>query len=148
DRVEIVPMTPMRKRIAENMTASRRTAAHVQSFFEIDMTRIAKLRDAHKDGFVQRHGTKLTFMPFIIKATAEALAAWPVLNSSIDGDNVVYKKDINIGVAVALDWGLIVPVIKNADEKNLLWIARTVNDLANRARNKQLKPEDVQGGTF
>jgi 2-oxoglutarate dehydrogenase E2 component (dihydrolipoamide succinyltransferase) len=138
----------MRKRIAENMTASRRTAAHVQSFFEIDMTQVAKIRDAHKDGFQQRHGVKLTFMPFILKATAEALAAWPALNASLDGDNVVYKKDVNIGVAVALDWGLIVPVIKNADEKNLLGLARALTDLANRARSKQLKPEEVQGGTF
>ncbi|MEW6736653.1 MAG: dihydrolipoamide acetyltransferase family protein, partial [Acidobacteriota bacterium] len=148
ERVEIVPMTPMRRKIAEHMVVSRRTSAHVTSVFEIDMTRVAKLREAHKDRFQERHGVKLTFMPFIIKATVEALQAWPVMNASIDGDNIVYKKDINIGMAVALDWGLIVPVIKNADEKNILGLSRAVNDLANRARNKQLKPDEVQGGTF
>jgi pyruvate dehydrogenase E2 component (dihydrolipoamide acetyltransferase) len=148
DRVEIVPMTPMRKKIAEHMVASKRTSAHVASVFEIDMTRIAKMRDAHKERFFERNGVKLTFTPFIVKATVDALKVWPILNASIEGDNVVYKKDINIGVAVALDWGLIVPVIKNADEKNLLGITRSLTDLANRARNKQLKPEEVQGGTF
>lgn len=148
ENVEIVPMTPMRKKIAEHMIASRRTSAHVGSVFEIDMTNIMKLREAHKDSFFARHGVKLTVTPFLVKATAEALVEWPIINTSIDGDNIVYKKDINIGVAVALDWGLIVPVIKNADEKNLLGLVRSVNDLSNRARSKQLKPEEVQGGTF
>ncbi len=148
DRVEVVPMTPIRRKTAEHMILSRRTSAHVTSVFEVDMTRIAKLRDEYKDRFFQRNGVKLTFTPFIVKATIDALTAWPVMNASIDGDNIVYKKDINIGMAVALDWGLIVPVIKNADEKSLLGLTRAVNDLANRARSKQLKPEEVQGGTF
>lgn len=138
----------MRRKIAERMVASKHTSAHVASVFEIDMTRIMKLRDEHKQSFLQRHGVKLTVTPFLVKAAAEALLSWPVMNASIDGDNIVYKKDINIGIAVALDWGLIVPVIKNADEKNLIGIAKAVNDLGTRARNKQLKPEEVQGGTF
>lgn len=148
DRVEIVPMSPMRKKIAEHMVASRRISAHVGSFFEIDLTRIAKLREQHKDKFLERHGVKLTYTPFIMKAVTEALGAWPVMNASIDGDNIVYKKDINLGIAVALDWGLIVPVVKNAEEKNLIGLTRAMNDLANRARKKQLKPDEVQGGTF
>lgn len=148
ERVQVEPMSVMRKRIAEHMVASKRTSAHVTSVFEIDMTRVAKLREQHKDRFFERHGVKLTFTPFIVKAAVEALQAWPVMNASIDGDNIVYKKDINIGVAVALDWGLIVPVVKHADEKNLLGLTRAITDLANRARNKQLKPEEVQGGTF
>ncbi len=148
DRVEIVPMSPMRKKIAEHMIVSRRTSAHVGSFFEIDLTRIAKLREQHKDKFLERHGVKLTYTPFIMKAVVEALGAWPIMNASIDGDNIVYKKDINLGIAVALDWGLIVPVVKNAEEKNLIGLTRAMNDLANRARKKQLKPDEVQGGTF
>jgi pyruvate dehydrogenase E2 component (dihydrolipoamide acetyltransferase) len=148
DRVEIVPMSPMRKKIAEHMVASRRISAHVQSFFEIDMTRIAQLREKHKEKFFERHGVKLTYTPFIMKAAIDGLMAWPVMNASIDGDNIVYKKDINLGMAVALDWGLIVPVIKNAEEKNLVGLTRSMNDLANRARKKQLKPDEVQGGTF
>lgn len=148
DRVEIVPMSPMRKKIAEHMVASRRISAHVQSFFEIDMTRIAQLREKHKEKFLERHGVKLTYTPFIMKAAIDGLMAWPVMNASIDGDNIVYKKDINLGMAVALDWGLIVPVIKNAEEKNLVGLTRSMNDLANRARKKQLKPDEVQGGTF
>ncbi|MBK7994234.1 MAG: 2-oxo acid dehydrogenase subunit E2 [Blastocatellia bacterium] len=148
DRVEIVPMSPMRKKIAEHMVASRRISAHVQSFFEIDMTRIAQLREKHKEKFFERHGVKLTYTPFIMKAAIDGLMAWPVMNASLDGDNIVYKKDINLGMAVALDWGLIVPVIKNAEEKNLVGLTRSMNDLANRARKKQLKPDEVQGGTF
>ncbi|HNB70487.1 MAG TPA: dihydrolipoamide acetyltransferase family protein [Acidobacteriota bacterium] len=148
DRVEIVPMSPMRKKIAEHMIHSRRTSAHVQSFFEVDMTNVVKLRERNKDKFEQRNGTKLTMTTFIVKAAVEGLKAFPIMNSSVDGDYIIYKKDINIGVAVALDWGLIVPVIKHAEEKNLLGIARTLNDLANRARNKQLKPDEVAGGTF
>lgn len=148
DRVEIVAMSPMRKKISEHMVASRRISAHVQSFFEIDMTKIAKLREQHKDKFLERHGVKLTFTPFIMKAVVDALGAWPILNASVDGDNIVYKKDINLGIAVALDWGLIVPVVKNAEEKNLVGLTRAMNDLATRARKKQLKPDEVQGGTF
>ncbi|MBI4850513.1 MAG: 2-oxo acid dehydrogenase subunit E2 [Acidobacteria bacterium] len=148
DRVEIVPMSPMRKKISEHMVASRRISAHVQSFFEVDMTHIAKLREQYKDKFLERHGVKLTFMPFIMKATVDALGAWPIMNASVDGENIVYKKDINLGIAVALDWGLIVPVVKNAEERNLIGLTRAMNDLATRARKKQLKPDEVQGGTF
>ncbi|MGE5359407.1 MAG: dihydrolipoamide acetyltransferase family protein [Bacteroidales bacterium] len=145
--VEVVPMTVMRRKIAEHMILSKRTSAHVHSVFEIDFTRVAQIRNAKKAEY-ERHGVKLTFMPFIIKAAVDALHAVPVVNASIDGDNIVYKKDINIGVAVALDWGLIVPVIKRADEKNILGLTRALVDLSNRARAKQLKPDEVQGGTF
>jgi pyruvate dehydrogenase E2 component (dihydrolipoamide acetyltransferase) len=137
----------MRRKIAEHMVLSRRTAAHVHSVFEINFQHIAQLRDRHKAEY-ERQGAKLTYLPFILKAVADALRAMPVVNASLDGDNVVYKKDINIGVAVALDWGLIVPVVKNADAMNVFDLTKAVTDLAGRARIKQLKPEDVQGGTF
>jgi 2-oxoglutarate dehydrogenase E2 component (dihydrolipoamide succinyltransferase) len=145
DHVE--KMSVMRKRIAEHMTASRRTSAHVHSVFEVNFSRVAQAREARKAEF-EHAGTKLTYLSFIIKAVVDALRAMPVVNASVDGENVVFHRDINIGIAVALDWGLIVPVIKNADERNLLGLSRAVADLANRARAKQLKPEDVQGGTF
>ena len=148
DRYEIEPMTMMRRRIAERMVESRHTSAHVTSFIEVDFTETAKLRDELKGEYMKRDGVKLTFLPFIIKAVIEGIKKWPIINSSVWGDQIVYKKDINIGIAVALDWGLIVPVIRNADEKSLLGIARAVNDLGERARNKQLKPDEVQGGTF
>jgi pyruvate dehydrogenase E2 component (dihydrolipoamide acetyltransferase) len=148
DRVEIVPMSVMRKKIAEHMIQSRRTSAHVTTFMEVDFTETSKLREKLKAEFLERDGVKLTFLPFIIKAVIEGIRKWPIINSSVWGDHIVYKKDINIGIAVALDWGLIVPVIRNADEKSLLGLARAVNDLAERARNKQLRPEEVQGGTF
>ncbi|HLG17386.1 MAG TPA: dihydrolipoamide acetyltransferase family protein [Blastocatellia bacterium] len=148
DRYEIEPMSIMRRRIAERMTASRRTSAHVTSFMEVDFTETAKLKDKLKGEFLDRDGVRLTFMPFIIKAVIEGIKKWPIINSAVWGDQIVYKKDMNIGVAVALDWGLIVPVVRNADEKSLLGIARAVNDLGERARNKQLKPDEVQGGTF
>jgi 2-oxoglutarate dehydrogenase E2 component (dihydrolipoamide succinyltransferase) len=147
ERVEVVPMSVMRRRIAEHMIASRRTSAHVHSVFEIDFTKVAAVRAAKKPEY-ERLGVKLTYLPFIIKAAVDALRAVPVVNASIDGDSIVYRKDVNIGIAVALDWGLIVPVVKNADEKNVLGIARAVQDLADRARAKQLKPDEVQGGTF
>jgi pyruvate dehydrogenase E2 component (dihydrolipoamide acetyltransferase) len=147
ENVEVVPMSVMRRRIAEHMILSKRTSAHVHSVFEVDFTRVAQLRARKKDEY-ERLGVKLTFMPFIIKAAVDALRAVPVVNASLDGDNIVYKRDVNIGVAVALEWGLIVPVIKHADEKNVLGLSRAINDLANRARAKQLKPEEVQGGTF
>ncbi len=147
ERVEIVPMGVMRKKIAEHMVMSRRTSAHVHSVFEVNYERVAELREKKKADY-ERAGTKLTFLGFIAKAVVDALTKHPVLNSSLDGDNIVYKKDINLGIAVALDWGLIVPVIKQADEKNLLGISRAITDLATRARAKQLKPEEVQGGTF
>ena len=148
ERVKIEPMTKMRKSIADHMILSKKTSAHVTTFFEVDFTNIARLRDRVKKTFEAQNGTKLTFMPFIIKAAVDAIKALPVINSSVDGDNIVYKQDINIGIAVALDWGLIVPVIKQADSMNLLGLARATNDLAGRARGKQLKPDEVSGGTF
>jgi pyruvate dehydrogenase E2 component (dihydrolipoamide acetyltransferase) len=147
EAVEIVPMGVMRKKIAEHMVLSRRTSAHVHSVFEVNFSRVAQLREQKKAAY-ERDGVKLTFLAFIAKAVVGALRSFAVLNSSLDGDNIVYKKEINLGVAVALDWGLIVPVVKNADEKNLLGLSRAIADLAARARAKQLKPEDVQGGTF
>ncbi len=146
-RVEIVPMSVMRKKIAEHMILSRRTSAHVHSVFEVDYTRVAKIRESKKAEY-EAAGVKLTFMSFIVKAAVDALMAVPVVNASIDGETIVYKKDINIGIAVALEWGLIVPVVKHADEKNILGLSRAIQDLAARARAKQLKPEEVQGGTF
>jgi pyruvate dehydrogenase E2 component (dihydrolipoyllysine-residue acetyltransferase) len=148
DRYEIEPMSVMRRRIAERMVESRHISAHVTSFIEVDFTETAKLRDQIKGEYLKRDGVKLTFLPFIIKAVIEGIKKWPIINSSVWGDQIVYKKDINVGIAVALDWGLIVPVVRNADEKSLLGIARSVNDLGERARNKQLKPDEVQGGTF
>jgi 2-oxoglutarate dehydrogenase E2 component (dihydrolipoamide succinyltransferase) len=147
DNVEIVPMSVMRRKIAEHMLLSRRTSAHVHSVFEVDYTRVAKIRQARKADY-ERQGVKLTYMSFLMKAAVDALKAVPIVNTSIDGDNIVYKKDINLGIAVALDWGLIVPVIKHAEEKNVLGLSRAIQDLAARARAKQLKPDDVQGGTF
>jgi 2-oxoglutarate dehydrogenase E2 component (dihydrolipoamide succinyltransferase) len=145
--VEVVPMTVMRRRIAEHMLHSRRTSAHVHSVIEIDYTRVANLRAAKKAEY-ERAGGKLTFLVFIAKAVVGALRKVPVLNASIEGESVVYKRDINLGIAVALDWGLIVPVVKRAHEKSLLTISQEVADLALRSRTKHLKPEDVQGGTF
>ena len=143
----VVPMSVMRKKIAEHMVMSRRTSAHVHTVFEVNYARLARLRERHKAAYEQS-GAKLTYMAFIIKAVVDALRATPIMNASLDGDNIVYHKDINIGVAVALEWGLIVPVIRNADEKNLLGLSRAIEDLATRARTKHLKPEEVQGGTF
>jgi pyruvate dehydrogenase E2 component (dihydrolipoamide acetyltransferase) len=137
----------MRRRIAEHMILSKRTSAHVHSVFEVDFTRVMQIRNRKKEEY-ERVGVKLTFLPFIVKAAVDALRAVPVVNASVDGENIVYKREINIGVAVALDWGLIVPVVRHADEKNILGLSRAINDLANRARAKQLKPEEVQGGTF
>lgn len=146
DRVE--PMTLMRRKIAEHMIMSQNTSAHVATVYEIDMTRIAKLRDKHKSEFFQRTGTKLTYMPFIFQAITSALRKFPIFNSQVSGDQIIYKQDINLGMAVALDWGLIVPVIKRADDLSISGLARAANDLADRARNKQLKPDEVAGGTF
>ena len=145
---EVEPLSNMRQKIAEHMVASKHVSPHVYSVDEIDMTKVAALRAKSKDEFEKSYGTKLTFMPFFVKAVVAGLRAFPPLNSSLDGTNVVRHKEINIGIAVALDWGLIVPVIKNADEKNILGIQRTMNDLADRARTKKLKPEEVQEGTF
>ena len=146
DRVE--QMSVMRKKIAEHMVLSRRTSAHVTTVYEIDMTRIAKLRDTKRDDFYQRTGTKLTFMPFIFEAVNKALRKFPIFNAQVSGDQIIYKQDINLGMAVALDWGLIVPVIKRADDLSISGLARAANDLADRARTKQLKPDEVAGGTF
>lgn len=146
DRVE--PMSVMRKKIAEHMIMSRRTSAHVTTVYEIDMASIAKLRDQHRESFQERTGTKLTFMPFIFQAVNNALRKFPIFNAQVSGDQIIYKQDINLGMAVALDWGLIVPVIKRADDLSLSGLARAANDLADRARTKQLKPDEVAGGTF
>src|SRR6266849_247328 len=145
---EVQPMSTMRQRIAEHMVASKRVSAHVYSVDEIDMTKVAALRAKSRDEFERRYQTKLTFMPFFVKAAVAGLRAFPTLNASLDGTNVVLHKEINIGIAVALDWGLLVPVVKNADEKNILGIQRNMNDLAERARSKKLKPEEVQESTF
>jgi pyruvate dehydrogenase E2 component (dihydrolipoamide acetyltransferase) len=145
---EIQPMSMMRQKIAEHMVGSKHVSAHVYSVDEIDMSKIVSLRNKAKDEFESRYGTKLTYMPFFVKAVVNGLRAYPTLNASLDGTNVVIHNEINIGMAVALDWGLIVPVIKNADEKNILGIQRNLNDLAERARSKKLKPEEVQEGTF
>jgi pyruvate dehydrogenase E2 component (dihydrolipoamide acetyltransferase) len=148
ERITIEQMSVMRRKIAEHMVLSRRTSAHVTTFFEVDFTNIARLRDSIKKSFEERNGTKLTFMPFVIKSVIDALKAFPVVNASVDGENIIYKHDINVGMAVALESGLIVPVIKHADTLSLVGLARTTQDLAARARNKQLKPDEVSGGTF
>jgi 2-oxoglutarate dehydrogenase E2 component (dihydrolipoamide succinyltransferase) len=145
DHVE--KMSVMRKKIAEHMVMSRRTSAHVHSVFEVNFSRVAQVREAKKKEF-EAAGAKLTFLSFILSAVVDALRAVPIVNASVDGENVIYHKDINLGVAVALDWGLIVPVIKNAGERNLLGLSKAVADLAARARSKQLKPDEVSGGTF
>jgi len=145
DRVE--RMSVMRKKIAEHMVLSRRTSAHVHSVFEVNFSRVSGIRTSQKTAY-EAQGTKLTYLSFIVKAVAEALQSSPVLNASVDDDQVIYHKDVNIGVAVALEWGLIVPVIRNADQLDLLGVSRAIADLAAKARAKQLKPEDVGGGTF
>ena len=145
---EVQPMSVMRQRIAEHMVLSKRVSPHVYSVDEVNVSGIAALRSKLKDKFEQSSGTKLTFMPFFVRAAVEGLRAFPTVNSSVDGTNIVLHKECNIGIAVALDWGLIVPVIKNAEEKNFLGIARSLNDLAERARAKKLKPEEVAESTF
>jgi 2-oxoglutarate dehydrogenase E2 component (dihydrolipoamide succinyltransferase) len=144
----VVPMTQMRKIIARHMVESRRTSAHVHSVFEADVTRLVRLREKYQQAYAERHGTRLTYMAFFIRAACEGLRAWPIVNSSVDSERIVYHKDLNVGVAVALDWGLIVPVIKNADELSIAGLCKRVADLAQRARVKKLHPEEVQGGTF
>lgn len=146
--VEVVQMDAMRKKIAEHMVQSVKTSPHVSSVTEADMSRIYAFREKHKNAFEKREGFKLTYTPFMVDAVVKALKKYPLMNASIDGDKILMKKFINIGVAVALENGLIVPVIKNADEKNLTGLARAVQDLAVRARNKKLVPDEVQGGTF
>ncbi|HXP79694.1 MAG TPA: dihydrolipoamide acetyltransferase family protein [Verrucomicrobiae bacterium] len=145
---EAQPMSVMRQRIAEHMVASKHVSPHVYSIDEADMTRIARLRERSKAAFEAKYATKLTYMPFFVRACVEALRAFPTVNASADGATVVLHREINVGIAVALDWGLIVPVLKNAEEKNFLGLARGMNDLAERARAKKLKPEEVQESTF
>jgi 2-oxoglutarate dehydrogenase E2 component (dihydrolipoamide succinyltransferase) len=145
---DLVPMSQMRKIIAQRMIESRRTSAHVHCMFEVDMTRIVNLRNKLKNGFEQRHGARLTFMPFFVRAAIIALQQYPIVNSSLEGDSVRYHKHVNAGIAVALDWGLIVPVLKSADELNFLGLQRGITDLGERARSKRLMPTDVEGATF
>ncbi|MBZ5659834.1 MAG: 2-oxo acid dehydrogenase subunit E2 [Acidobacteriia bacterium] len=145
---EAQPMSVMRQRIAEHMVASKHVSPHVYSIDEADMTRIAKIRERSKAAFEAKYGTKLTYMPFFVRACVEGLRAFPTVNASADGSTMVLHREINVGIAVALDWGLIVPVLKNSEEKNFLGLARGINDLAERARAKKLKPEEVQEGTF
>ncbi len=145
---DLVPMTNMRKLIAKHMIESRRTSAHVHCMYEVDFTRIVNLRNKHKAGFEQRHGARLTFMPFFVRAAVIALQQWPIINATLEGDNIHYHRQINVGIAVALDWGLIVPVLKNAGDLNFLGLQRGISDLGERARTKKLKPEDVEGSTF
>jgi len=145
---DLVPMSNMRKLIAKHMIESRRTSAHVHCMYEVDLTRIVNLRNKLKSGFEQRHGARLTFMPFFVRAAVMALQQWPIINANIEGENIRYHRHINVGIAVALDWGLIVPVLKNAGDLNFLGLQRGITDLGERARTKKLKPEDVEGSTF
>jgi pyruvate dehydrogenase E2 component (dihydrolipoamide acetyltransferase) len=147
-KMRIEPMSTMRSKIAEHMVASKRISAHVTTVHRVDMTKIAKLRGKHKEDVQQRYGFSLTFLPFVVRAAAAALRQFPIVNASIDGSNIIYHNEINIGIAVALENGLIVPVIRNADEKSVLGLQRSIADLANRARSRQLKPDEVAGGTF
>ena len=146
DRVE--PMSKIRSLTSDHMVASRHTNAHVTSFFEIDLTRVARLRQKHRAAFEAQTGQKLTFLPFIIKTVVDTLKKFPVLNAAVGGSTIIYRRQVNIGIAVALDWGLIVPVIKNADDLSLSGLTKSLNDLADRARTKRLKPEEVQQATF
>jgi len=145
---DVVPMTQMRKIIAQRMIESRRTSAHVHCMFEVDITHIVHLRNKMKAGFEQRHGARLTFMPFFVRAAIIGLQQYPIVNASLQGDNIKYNRHVSVGIAVALDWGLIVPVLKNADVLNFLGLQRGITDLGERSRTKKLKPEEVEGSTF
>ena len=145
---DAVPMTQMRKIIAQRMIESRRTSAHVHCLFEVDITRIVQLRSKMKSAFEQRHGARLTFMPFFVRAAIIGLQQFPIVNASVEGENIRYHRHVNVGIAVALDWGLIVPVLKSADELNFLGLQRGISDLGERARSKKLKPDEVEGSTF
>ena len=147
ENVRLEPLSVMRKRIAQHMVQSKQTSAHVHTVFEVDFTNVEKLRRQYKDAYAER-GVKLTYMPFIVQAVITGLREFPVLNASMDENNVIYHRELNIGIAVALEWGLIVPVLKHADELNILGASRAINDLGDRARAKKLSPDDVQGGTF
>jgi pyruvate dehydrogenase E2 component (dihydrolipoamide acetyltransferase) len=146
DRVE--PMSKIRALTSDHMVAARRSAAHVTSFFEIDLTRVGRLRQKMRAQFESETGHKLTYLPFIIRIVVETLKQFPVLNAAVAGTSIIYRKPINVGIAVALDWGLIVPVIKSAEDLSLSGLTKNLNDLADRARTKRLKPEEVQGATF
>ena len=141
-------MTKMRSIIAQRMVESKRTSPHVHTVFKVDMTRIVRLRERERSKFEQRNGVKLTYMPFIARAAIAALSKHPIVNATVEGDAIRYSRNINIGIAVALQWGLIVPVIKQAEEQNFLGIARSIADIAERARGKKLNPDEVLGGTF
>jgi pyruvate dehydrogenase E2 component (dihydrolipoamide acetyltransferase) len=145
---ELVPLSKMRSIIAQRMIDSKRTSAHVHTVFKIDFTRVVKIREKEKNKYEQRNGVKLTYMPFITRAAIATLRKMPIVNAQMEGDAIRYPKNINVGIAVALDWGLIVPVIKQAEEKSFLGIARAIADLAERARSKKLKPDEVGSGTF
>ena len=145
---EIVPMSVMRKKIAEHMIMSKRTSAHVHGVFEADVTRIVKIRERRRGEFEKATGLKLTFTPFFARAAVHGIRKWPIINSSVEGDNIHYHASINLGIAVALDWGLIVPVVKNAEERSFVGLQKAITDLGERARTKKLKPDEVQGGTF
>ncbi|HZE23961.1 MAG TPA: dihydrolipoamide acetyltransferase family protein, partial [Blattabacteriaceae bacterium] len=145
---EVVPMTPMRKKIAERMVESKRTSAHVHSVFKVDMTRIARFREKNRKAWEARNGVKLTYLPFIAKALLHGIRVKPIMNSSVVGDGIQYHKNVNIGIAVALEWGLIVPVVKGAENLSFVGLQRAIVDLGERARTKRLKPDDVQSGTI
>ena len=147
-KTRIEPMSTMRIRIAEHMVASRRTSAHVTTIHKVDMTKVARMRDRHKADFQSNYGLSLTYLPFVVRATVVGLRTYPLLNAAIEGNNIIHHNEVNIGIAVALENGLIVPVIRQADEKNVLGLQRSIVDLATRARSRQLKPDEVQGGTF
>ena len=147
-KTRIEPMSTMRIKIAEHMVMSKRTSPHVTTVHRVDMTKVAKMRERHKAAFQANYGFSLTYLPFIIRASVVALRQFPLLNASLDGNNIIYHNEINVGIAVALENGLIVPVIRGADEKNVLGLQRSVVDLAARARSRQLKPDEVVGGTF
>ena len=147
-RARVEPMSTMRSKIAEHMVMSKRVSAHVTTVHKVDMTKIAKMRARYKEEFDKRYGFGLTFLPFVISAAVEAIHTFPIVNASIEGNNIIYHNDINVGIAVALENGLIVPVIRGADEKNIVGLQRSVVDLSTRARSRQLKPDEVQGGTF
>ncbi|HTQ19605.1 dihydrolipoamide acetyltransferase family protein [Mycobacterium sp.] len=147
-RTRVEAMSNMRAKIAEHMVFSKRTSAHVTTVHKVDMTRVVKMRARNKAEVQSRYGFSLTFLPFVTRAAAEALRAFPIVNGSVEGTNIIYHNDINIGIAVALENGLIVPVIRNADEKTVLGLQRAIVDLSTRARSRQLKPDEVQGGTF
>jgi 2-oxoglutarate dehydrogenase E2 component (dihydrolipoamide succinyltransferase) len=147
-RARVEPMSTMRQKIAEHMVFSKRTSAHVTTVHKVDVTKVARLRDRYKADFQQRYGFSLTYLPFVTRAASAAIRQFPIVNASIEGANIIYHNEINIGIAVALENGLIVPVIRNADERNIVGLQRAIVDLSTRARSRQLKPDEVQGGTF